>query len=332
MKISVLVATYNGEKYICEQLNSILNQELKVDEVIICDDCSTDNTVDIINKFISDNKLYNWSIIVNEVNMGWKKNFIYNMRFITGDIVFFCDQDDIWDTDKVKIMSNIMKEKSEILALSCYVRLIDEKGNDLPLIKKVVANGKDTQKVYKYNFDKNFIYSSVAGCTMCIRRQLYDLIKDKDLFYTSHDSLFWQLAILNEGAYNIDKVLLSYRVHSTNATNANKNNIGKTSMEKRIFELKNLYMKCKEFLNIIESCEFCEEKSLKKEILHKSMQLLNFRMEFLEKKKISRIKDIFFMRRYLFSKNVLWGDISYFCGMNEVCGNLLWKIYKNDIK
>lgn len=74
-KISVALATYNGEKYIEKQLDSIRNQTIKPDEVVIVDDKSSDRTVALINEFIAVNNLVNWKLFVNEKNVGYRKNF-----------------------------------------------------------------------------------------------------------------------------------------------------------------------------------------------------------------------------------------------------------------
>ena len=108
-KISVAMTTYNGEKYVTAQLYSVLNQSLKPDEVIICDDCSTDSTVSLINEFIEKNKLINFRLILNENNLGYIKNFRKAISLASGDIIFLCDQDAIWQEDKIKTMAELME-------------------------------------------------------------------------------------------------------------------------------------------------------------------------------------------------------------------------------
>lgn len=332
MRISVLLATYNGSKYIIEQLNSIKNQQRKPDEVVICDDKSKDNTIEIITKFIKDNNLINWRIIVNKANLGWKKNFIENIKETSGDIIFFCDQDDIWDLNKIKIMSEEMKKNDGILALSCYVRLIDENRNPIPLIKNMVANGEGTGKIYKNIFNYNFIFSGVAGCTMAIRRSLYNIIENIDMSFIAHDTLFWNLAIVFDGAYNIDLELLDYRVHGDNTTQANKNNIGKTDIKKRIEELKLIDLKVNKLKNIIEYNNIYK-KEYKKKVIEDSLKLLNNRIKFLENKNIFSLISLVKNNKYKIVKNtVIIGDISYVLGINQLAGNLLYKIYSKDKK
>ena len=96
MKISVVMTTYNGEKYIKEQLTSLKNQTRVPDEVLIFDDCSTDNTVTIVRNFIIENPSGNYRLFENKKNKGWRRNFMEGFADAQGDIIFPCDQDDIW--------------------------------------------------------------------------------------------------------------------------------------------------------------------------------------------------------------------------------------------
>ena len=82
MKLSIVLSTYNGEAYITEQLDSILNQTRKADEVLIFDDCSTDNTPQIIEQFISGHNLTTWKFAVNHENKGWKRNLWKDLEYI----------------------------------------------------------------------------------------------------------------------------------------------------------------------------------------------------------------------------------------------------------
>ena len=115
MKISVVVCTFNGEKYIIEQLQSIYQQTTMPDEVIIQDDCSTDRTRELIEKFIRNHNLQNeWTLICNKENMGWKKNFMNAISKASGDLIFLSDQDDIWYLDKIEKMAGICIDNPQI--------------------------------------------------------------------------------------------------------------------------------------------------------------------------------------------------------------------------
>ena len=96
MKTSIVMATYNGAEYLYEQLDSIRDQSLKADEVIICDDCSKDNTVAMLKEYVEKNSLGDsWKIIENEENLGYANNFHKALMLAQGDYIFFSDQDDI---------------------------------------------------------------------------------------------------------------------------------------------------------------------------------------------------------------------------------------------
>jgi glycosyltransferase involved in cell wall biosynthesis len=101
MKTSVAICTFNGEKYIKAQLESILNQTLAIDEIIICDDGSNDKTIAIIEliQIENPNKI---SLYKNKVNLGSTKNFEKAISICTGYYIFLSDQDDIWKENKVE--------------------------------------------------------------------------------------------------------------------------------------------------------------------------------------------------------------------------------------
>ena len=100
MKISVCLASYNGAQYIEEQLKSILPQLNPTDEVILSDDHSADNTVQLVQA-LNDPRI---KLIQNEGERGYTRNFENALNHATGDILFLSDQDDVWHDDKVKIM------------------------------------------------------------------------------------------------------------------------------------------------------------------------------------------------------------------------------------
>ena len=116
--ISVALATYNGENFIIEQLRSILDQTLPVDEIIIRDDISSDNTARAIESYIKENQLQEKiDFKVNESNLGYASNFMGALRETKGDYVFFADQDDIWPKDRVERMVNALKEKEDAMMI-----------------------------------------------------------------------------------------------------------------------------------------------------------------------------------------------------------------------
>lgn len=88
-KISVLMTTYNGERYVHKQIESIYRQTRKPDEVVICDDRSTDSTCEIIQRFIKEKSISNWNLYINKENLGWQNNFYQGTSMVEGDMIFF---------------------------------------------------------------------------------------------------------------------------------------------------------------------------------------------------------------------------------------------------
>src|SRR5690554_2119128 len=131
--ISVCMATYNGGRYIEEQLNSILSQLGPDDEVIICDDCSTDNTVEKATA-IGDSRI---KIFRNEKNLGYIRNFEKSVVLANGDYIFLSDQDDIWPSGRIALMLSAMKSASKSVVvgnIECFERTISDR---MPLSRQI---------------------------------------------------------------------------------------------------------------------------------------------------------------------------------------------------
>ncbi|MDR2236275.1 MAG: glycosyltransferase [Chryseobacterium sp.] len=125
MTSSVALCTYNGEHYIAEQLDSILNQTLPVSEIIICDDRSSDRTPDIVKgyaqKYPDLIKVYE-----NPENLGYVGNFEKAMSLCTGDLVFLCDQDDRWYSHKNEYITQFFKAHHKINIVTHNIKLFGE--------------------------------------------------------------------------------------------------------------------------------------------------------------------------------------------------------------
>ena len=104
--ISAIIATFNGEKYVLELLESIANQTHRVDEIVVCDDCSSDDTLNILQRFKLEYPDLNIKIFKNKYQLGIQKNFSKAIKLSTGDLVFLADQDDIWHDNKVQTILN----------------------------------------------------------------------------------------------------------------------------------------------------------------------------------------------------------------------------------
>lgn len=227
-KVSVVIATYNGEKYIFKQLESIRNQTRKPDEVIIVDDRSTDETYKIITDYINQYALRNWEVFLNDKNLGYKKNFQRGIEKASGEYIFLCDQDDEWENNKIEVMLGVMVENPQIQALNCGVRLISGNSEELECrAKKNTYNcgflyseqpiGKITYFTYPYLLKHNIS----PGCTMVIAQRLRTEFLDTYKCELPHDWHLNLLASVDFACAFYNEPLVKYRRHSNNVIGAN---------------------------------------------------------------------------------------------------------------
>ena len=228
--ISVAMATYNGEKFIGKQLETILNQTIKVDEIIIVDDCSQDNTVELIRD-IMDRNPDTIKLISNTTNIGYKRNFKKALELCSGDYIFLSDQDDEWELYKVEEMLHILKN-NDISVLSSSFKLIDDKSEHIPSKNKF---GFSNQNFYKRILKKGclvqvplhdlFFHNMSQGCSLLITREIRDFFIRYFVDDLPHD---WQLNVLgalNNKTYFYYKELFRYRIHSENTIGYGVNKI-----------------------------------------------------------------------------------------------------------
>ena len=233
---SVAIATYNGEKYIIEQLESIRNQYEKVDEVIIQDDCSRDNTVNLVKKYIEKNHLYTWKLFVNKQNMGYCLNFFSAIKKCQGEFIFLCDQDDVWYPQKVGVMIECMEKNPKILALASSYDLCDGTGKLIANPGLTNVRSKSDGNVEFINFSSLMGASYIRGCTMCIRKSLMENEKEFDLGASlGHDWLLNIYACIKGKAAFINIRLSKYRVHENNISFKTGMKFSKkTTLERRL--------------------------------------------------------------------------------------------------
>lgn len=278
MKISVAMATYNGEKYIVEQLDSIRKQSRPVDEVIIFDDCSNDSTVQIVEEFIQNNNLSeSWKIRVNEKNQGYANNFYNVLRATTGAYIFLCDQDDIWVEDRVEKMLEVMEAHADIMLLGSefepfYVT------DDAPTIgKNVLKKFVNDKSLEKITLDKQSIFIGSEGCTMCVRRSFLDNAGTYWFDSWAHDEFLWKLALAYNGCYIYHATTLLRRMHSNNVSKRKMH-----SVEKRIRFLEQLKRSHEKMLECMK--ELNSEKELLN-LVEKNAKNVELRVALLKEKK-----------------------------------------------
>lgn len=219
--ISVAMTTYNGEKYIKEQLLSILNQTVPVDEIVIYDDNSSDDTVQIIKKIIEENdSMTRIKLCINKNNYGFVRNFKKSINSTNGDYIFLADQDDIWEPNKVETMIMYMDELNASLLCSNYL-VINECGKIISYKKPDEFKRLGEKTINRIEF-RTIIWSNfIQGCTYCFTRDLKEkflAIKNDEI---AHDYQLLLLSSIMNSAYILNKELIRYRIHEANTIGLN---------------------------------------------------------------------------------------------------------------
>lgn len=203
-KISVCIATYNGEKYIKEQIESILFQTIQPNEIIISDDNSTDKTIEIIKKINSP-----LIRIFKNKDKGIIKNFENALLNSTGDYIFLCDQDDIWKNNKIE---------RAIEKLRTYDLVVHNAE-----IREMNTNSKIKRTLFeiyksKSGIVRNFYKNSYIGCCMAFNRKiLQKSIPFPEKIYM-HDIWIGMISEFSGKIYFEKEILMEYRRHSNNAS------------------------------------------------------------------------------------------------------------------
>lgn len=220
-KISVALCSYNGSKFIADQLNSILNQTQMPDEIVICDDKSTDDTVQIAKDILEKSNL-EYKIEVNESNLGVINNFEKAIVMCSGDIIFTSDQDDVWVETKVEEMVDVFKENNDLLLVFSDAYLTDEDVNE----KKHRLWDAINPKIYRLNncedYKRMIIKGNiVTGATMAFRKELLIYALPFNQYWIHDHWLAIHSALLGR-IRGLNKALIYYRQHEHNVIGMRK--------------------------------------------------------------------------------------------------------------
>ncbi len=204
---SVCMATYNGERFIHEQLASILGQLNADDEIVVVDDGSSDQTVSIIESFC-DRRI---RLFRHPCNCGILKTFGRALEEARGEIIFLSDQDDVWRADKVAKITEMFARRPDVSLVISDCSVIDAAGN------VTIASRHKAMKFYLDAF-RNIVRNRYLGCAMAFRRSTMDYCLPIPADVPQHD--MW-IGIVNQfvgKAGFIDEPLLAYRRHDRNGS------------------------------------------------------------------------------------------------------------------
>jgi len=245
--VSIALATYNGERFLKEQIESLLNQTYKNIEIVISDDKSTDKTLEILNYYLQKDERIKFSI--NQNPSGFQKNFEKAIEQCCGEIIFLCDQDDVWYENKIEEHLSIYRNTNYKWVCN-KVRIISKDNKNLGGLDDFYTNYYSNIKILNQIGGR-----CIIGCSTSYIAKYIKNIWPISKYAPSHDS-YIQLNIRPHKTYLIEKVLQDYRQHENNVFGINKkesNNIN-GNIEKSIKYTKDLYMR--RGGSIIKRCVF----------------------------------------------------------------------------
>jgi len=199
--ISIIVPVYNSQRYIEECIASVISQSYTNWELIIVDDCSTDNTMEIVRGYLAEHDII---IFYNDKNLGAALSRNKGLSHARGKYIAFLDSDDKWTEDKLMVQLAFMKKSSYAISFHSYA-LINEKGNTLNILVRAVS------ELSYYDYLKN---TNIGFSTSMINVERLGSVEFHNI-RTRQDTLFW-LHLLAKGhvAHGINDVLSAYRVRS----------------------------------------------------------------------------------------------------------------------
>lgn len=206
---SVCMATFNGQRFIEEQLKSILSQLEKNDEVILVDDCSTDKTIELVNK-INDNRV---SVFENKINIGPIKSFEKAIMLAKGDYIFLSDQDDVWQSDKVTTILRCFNSSNADIVV-----------HDAKVVNANLQIIEKSWDEYNSNHFRGGVFGIIlknpyTGALMTFKKEIKSQILPFPDSIPMHDSWIVAKALLKKKrVFHYSEPLELYRRHGDNVT------------------------------------------------------------------------------------------------------------------
>lgn len=305
MKVSVVLATYNGEKYIERQLLSILNQEVVPSEIVITDDRSTDKTLSIINGYVEKNQHINWVITFSN-NKGFVTNFLNGILNSTGDIIFLSDQDDEWKSNKISNYVKIFETHTEATLIHGDIDIVDLDGKILKTKTQQYKKG-----INKFSFTDFINKPNYPGMSMAFKKSVFD--KNKDFVFNNindiktHDYLLVMLALFEGEVYTVGE---SYSDRTYTGENVALQEVNKSKLlrQDRIESAKTYINQYRLVLNFLSS-NFTSNSKKEKIEVNKLLNAQEHRLDFLENGGIKQGVSLIKNARHLPSWKSLIGDM-----------------------
>lgn len=323
MKISVAIATYNAEKQIIKQIESILLQTRIPDEIIISDDCSTDSTLQIIEELTANYKDL-FVIMKNKKNLGFTYNFENAIKKCTGDIIFLSDQDDIWYENKIQVVENFFYENKKYLLLVHDGELVN-----YDLLSKGNSKFSQAESI-------TGSYQSVfTGALTIFSKELKDIILPFPQKIVGHDRWIHSVAEILSARFVLNQKLQMIVRHESNTSEWIGSNVKKKNKLHYLLSILNN----KPSRNYYDRIKFNNKhKQILKDILQNKIKLnidlnkeeINNKITELKMENIALIKRYFASRnknmiyqKILFIMMYKKGHYKYFNGIYSLLNDLI---------
>lgn len=215
--VSVALCCYNGAQYVRSQIESIMAQSRPVGEIVVCDDCSTDGTPDIVSS-LSQGSAVPLTLYRNPRQLGISRNFEGAISLTRGDIIFLSDQDDLWYPDKVRDMMREFERREDLLLLHSDARLVDAQGEPLGL---TLFEGLEITRWERMQLHSGGAFGAlvrrnlVTGATAAFRRKLFEIARPIPNEWV-HDEWLGLFAAASGSVDFLEYPLIDYRQHGNN--------------------------------------------------------------------------------------------------------------------
>ena len=206
--VSVVLALFNGERYLEDQLNSILLQLREGDELVIVDDGSTDGSIRIVEKAV---EKYPGIRLIQGDHVGVNANFFRGIREAKGDIICLSDQDDIWYRTKLeKIRETLAAEETPVVLM-----------HDARIVSAAMEDEGQTMfgwRPYRSGVFRNWWKNSYTGCRMAFNRAIKEMVTDAPVDIPMYDQWIGLMAEKIGKTVILEDILMDYRRHKGNVT------------------------------------------------------------------------------------------------------------------
>ena len=216
VSVSIAMCTCNGSAHLQEQLDSLKSQTRAADEIIVCDDCSNDQTREMLEQYAAD-----WpelTVVKNRERLGVTGNFSKSIKLASGSLILLCDQDDIWEAHKIERVVDVFEQQQAAGYLFSNARSIDESGRVLPgtLWDRIAVRFPDREQHAFWDsggFGHLLRGYYVTGCTMAFRSEFKDLILPIPASWMHDAWVATCLSAVSRG-FPLPECLVRYRQHA----------------------------------------------------------------------------------------------------------------------